>query len=143
MAATDFVTPRETFGIADAVVKNTSGTDMVVGALVKLDTGNPQSSTQAAPGVVLTSAVGDVAYGVLAENIKNGQQGRCQVVDGTIAVCIAAGVIAVGATVGPSGATSGDVTTYTAANPSVGQALTAAASLGDPIRVILAKAKNA
>ena len=141
MAATDFLWTRFPISGADVPVKNTSGAAISANQLVKLDSANPASATQSAPGVVLTSAVADFPFAVAVENIPIGGQGRVQL-EG-IAVCIAAGAIAAAAIVGPSAATPGDVTTYTAANPSLGQGMTVAAALADPILVRLAPSKNA
>ncbi len=140
MAATDFLTPRFPITGADIPVKNTTGSSMPSGSLVKLDTANPVSATQSQIGVVLTSAVTDFAFGFLVETIPAGGTGRCQV-EG-LAVGIALGAISVGAIVGPS-ATAGQVTTYTATDPAIGQAVTAAASAADPILIRIAPCRNA
>lgn len=141
MSATDFAYPRQPFAGSERAVKNTDAVALTVGMLVKLDTGNPMSATQDAPGVVRTAAVADYPYGFVIENIPVGGYGRVQ--RGGECQGIAAGAIAVGAIVGASAATAGDVTTYTAANPSAGQALTAAANAGDPIAIAFDPSKNA
>ena len=140
MAATDFVWTRIPVPGEEPSVKNTSGTAMTAGQCVKLDTANPLSGTQPVPGVVLTSAVTDVPFGILIDNIPAGGYGRCAR-SGQIQA-IAAGAIAAGAQVGPSAATSGDVTTYTAGDPSLGQALNVTANAGDPVVIALALSKN-
>lgn len=141
MSATDFVYPRQPFHGSERAVKNTDTVPLTIGMLVKLDTGNPMSGTQPVPGAVRTSAVADYPYGFVIENIPVGGYGRVQ--RGGETQAIAAGAVAVGAIVGPSAATAGDVTTYTAASPSAGQALTAAANAGDPIAVAIDISKNA
>jgi hypothetical protein len=125
---------------ADISVKNTSGSALAPGQVVKLDTSNPMSATQPQPGVVLTSAVADYPYGVVVENIPVNGQGRVQI-EGQVQ-CIAAGAVSVGAIVGAS-TTAGDVTTYTAANPSLGQAVTVAVNAADPIFIRISVSKNA
>jgi hypothetical protein len=141
MSATDFIWGGLPIFGADWTVKNTSGTAMTSGQTVKLDASNPLSAAQPAPGVVLTAAVTDYPLGVLIENIPVASYGRCRVEGG--AVAIAAGAISAGAIVGPSGAISGDVTTYTAGDPSLGQALSVALNAADPIAVRIAISKNA
>lgn len=143
MAATDFLYARLPLNVAEWLVKNTSGAAMVTGQLVKVDTANPMSATQPVVGVVLTSAATDMPFGFIIENIPAGGIGRCQVADGSGVSGIAAGAIAVGAIVGASAATPGDVTTATAADPSIGQALTAAVNAGDPVLIQINKSKNA
>jgi len=132
MAATDFLYPR--FGIEKG------GSALSAGQTVKIDTGNLVSASQASVGVTPTVLVADFPFGVVAENIPAGQQGRVQL-EG-VANCIALGAITAGNIVGPS-TTAGKITTYTAANPSLGQALTAAANASDPVLVRLAISKNA
>jgi len=142
MAATDFIYSRfNGAGGFDRSVKNTTGSAMVPGQTVKLDTANPVSGTQGAPGVVLTAAVADFPYGVVVENIPAGGYGRVQL-EGE-AICIAQAAIAVGAIVGAGAGVAGDVIAYTAANPSLGQAMTAAANAADPVLVRMSISKNA
>lgn len=140
--ATDFVNARSPLGIADLGVKNTSGSPITSGMTLKFDTANPMGANQGAPGVTPTVAVADVPDGVAIENIPVGGYGRMQTADGTLVTCIALGAISVGATVGPS-TTAGQITTYTAANPSLGKAVTAAVNAADPIQVLLRISKNA
>ena len=140
MAATDYQVSRFPLGIAEMPVKNTSGTAFALGSqgqgpLVKLDTANLMSGTQAAVGVVLTAAVTDIPLGVVIEDIPAGGYGRVQLLG--CAWCIAQAAITAGVLVGPGGTTSGDVIAYTAGDPYIGQALTAAATAGDPILVHL------
>jgi hypothetical protein len=140
MAATDFVTPRFPIQGADIPVKNTSGGALAAGALVKIDTSNPVSATQPQIGVVACSAVTDFPLGFLIEALAANAVGRVQI-EG-IAQGIALGAITAGAIVGPS-ATAGQITTYTATDPAIGQALTAAANAADPILVRIAPCRNA
>lgn len=142
MAATDFLNARIPLGVAEWSVKNTSGATLVSGATVKLDAANPLSATQPEVGVIGTSAVGDMPFGVLVEAIPAGGIGRCQVSGGSGVWAIALGAISAGAVVGGS-ATLGQITTYTAANPSLGIALTAAVNAADTILVKLEISKNA
>lgn len=140
MAATDFVWGRIPIQGADVPFINKSGSAIVAGQALKLDTGNPISGTQSQVAMVPTSAVADFADGFAVDNVAIGGQGRVQI-EG-VAVAIAAGAIAVGAIVGPS-TTAGDVTTYTAANPSIGKAWSAAAAVNDPVLIRIAPSKNA
>lgn len=142
MAATDFYTANIDLSFPKFPVKNTGGTAITVGQLVKLDTANPLGATQGSVGVIPTVLVADVPFGFAAENIPAGQYGGVYGVDGQAIWGIALGAIAIGAKVGPS-TTAGQVTTYTAANPSIGQALTAAVNAADPILVYIAKSLNA
>ena len=143
MAATDFVWGRYPIQGADVPVKNTSGSAMTAGQLVKLDTtaGNLLGGGGTAIPVVLTSAVTDFPLGILVENIASNAIGRCQI-EG-IAVGIAAGAITAGNMVGPSGATNGDVTAYTATDPAIGQALNTTTTLADPVLIRIAPCRNA
>lgn len=142
MAATDFINARSTLGTSEWAAKNTSGSTITSGMTVKLDAANPMGPNQPAPGVIPTVLVADVVIAVAVENIPAGAYGRFQSIDGTLVTCIALGAIAAGATVGPC-TTAGQVTTYTAANPSLGVALTAAVSAADPVQVMIQKSKNA
>lgn len=140
MAATDFQLPRFPLGIAEVPALNKSGAAMNLGSqgqglLVKLDTTNPLSSTITGICVVLTTAVTDIPLGVTIQDIPNGGQGNVQVLG--LVWCTAAGAITIGVLVGPSGATNGNVIAYTAGDPYIGQALTAAVNAGDPILVHL------
>lgn len=141
MAASDFNYPTYPISGADIPYKNTSGAAITAGQLLKLDTGNLLSGSQQQVGCVLTSAVADFPLGFAVDNTPANGQGRVRLEGVTVG--IAAGAISAGAIVGASAATAGDVTTYTAANPAIGQALTAAASLADPILVRIAPCKNA
>lgn len=140
MSATDFLWTRFPIQGADFPVKNTSGSAITANQTVKLDTGNVIGATQPQAGVTPTVLVADFPFGVAIENIPAGGYGRVQL-EG-VAVCIALGAITAGAIVGPS-TTAGQVTTYTAANPSLGQAVSAAVNAADPILVRLAPSKNA
>lgn len=140
MSATDFAYPRQPFAGSERAVKNTSGAAMVPGNLVKLDTANPMSATQGAPGAVLTNAIADYPYGVVIENIPVGGFGRVQ--RGGECMALAAGAIAVGQLVGGTVAAPGAATPYTAGNPSLGQALTPAANLNDPFVVAIDPNQN-
>lgn len=141
MAANDFVNGRMPLSAGgDLPYKNTSGSAITAGQLLKLDTGNLMSGTQGIWGLTPTTAVADFPFGVAVDNVPVGGTGRVQVVG--VVLCIAAGAISAGAIVGPS-TTAGNVTTYTAANPQFGQALSAAANAGDQIFVLIEKAKNA
>lgn len=140
MAATDNVIPRLPAGIPEITVKNTSGSNLPAGSTVKIDPSNPMAASLPI-GVVGTILVADMPFGVLTQSIAAGAIGNCAVIDGTVVTCIALGAIAAGATVGPC-TTLGQVTTYTAANPSLGIAVTAAANAADPISVMLAKSMN-
>jgi len=125
----------------DVPVKNTSGSALTAGQLVKLDTSNPISASQPFMGIVLTSAVADFPFGFLVENIPIAGTGRCRI-EG-IAVGIAVGAITVGTIVGASAATSGDVVAYTATDPSVGQICNTTTAAADPALVRMAVSRNA
>lgn len=144
MAANDLNLGRIQLGVGDVSVKNTTGSAIPIWSCVKFDSANPVggASNNAFIGVVPTAAVTDVPFGIAVEAIPAGGYGRVQTVDGTIVPVIALGAISAGATIGPS-ATSGQVTTYTAADPSLGQALEAAVNAADIILCKLAISKNA
>lgn len=140
MAATDLYVGRQPLGVQDWSVFNSSGSAMVSGTTVKVDTAHLLSATQGAVGVIPTAANGDEAFGVLIENIPAGAYGRVQVVDGTgvWALSDATGVTA-GTQVMPS-ATAGTVTTWTTGPTThtvVGVALTAGVNLNDPVFIKL------
>jgi hypothetical protein len=137
MSATDFQNARFNFQLPDFPVKNTTGSAMPSGTTVKMDASNVLSGTQQAVGVVPTAAITDVPFGIAVEAIPAGGYGRVQTIEGTAAWAIALGAVTAGAMVGGS-ATSGQVTTYTAGDPVLGQALTAAVSAADPILVKIA-----
>lgn len=139
MAATDFLWSRTPVPGGEFAYKNTSGSPITVGMTLKADTGNVIGAGQPMIGMVPTAAVTDKADGVAVQNVPVGGQGTCQYLG--IAVCIAAGAISVGATVGPT-ATSGSIGPFTATDPSVGSALSAATTNGDPVLVRLALDNN-
>ncbi len=145
-AATDFINGRFPLGVQDFPVKNTSGGSLAAGTTVKLDTTGANviggSSTAQVVAVIPTAAISDMPFGVLVETIPSNGIGRCQTVDGSAVWAIALGAISAGAQVGPS-ATAGQITTYTAANPSLGMALSAAVNAADPVLVKLNISKNA
>lgn len=132
MAATDFQYNREPVTGADISYKNTSGSAIVAGMSLKLDTGNLVSGTQANYGMTPTVAVTDMPDGVAVQNTPANAQGTVQILG--LAVCIATGAVSAGATVGPT-ATAGEIAAFTSTDPSLGKAWTAAASAGDPIMV--------
>lgn len=134
---TDFVTANKTLNIPPQPVKNTGNVAMTVGQLTKLDTSNLVSGSQPQVGVKLTSAVTDEPYGVVGCNIPVGGYGYVYGVEGQELWMIAdsAGTIAAGAIVGPSGATAGAITAYTAGDPSCGQSLTAGVNAADAVLV--------
>lgn len=140
MAATDFVYDRYPIQGADIAYKNTSGSTISAGMLLKIDASNPISASQPNIGLTTCSAVTDFPFGFAVENVPAAGQGRCQI-EG-IAIGIAAGAVTVGAIVGAS-ATAGDVTTYTATDPAIGQAVTTTANAADPILVRIAPCRNA
>lgn len=141
MAATDFINGSYPITGGDIPVKNTSGSALAAGATVKLDTGHLMGAAQGCVGVVAVSAVTDQPLGVLIEAVPNNGVGRCRIAGAAWA--IAEGAITAGATVGASGATAGDVTTYTATDPYLGIALTSAASAADPVLVLIGPGKTA
>ena len=134
MAATDFINGGYAIPGADIPVKNTSGGALVAGTTVKLDTGNLLSATQPAVGVTTVSAVTDKCLGVLIEAAPINGIARCRVLGGVWAIAQAA--ITAGSAVGAS-TTAGQVIAYTATDPYLGIALTAAATAADPILVLL------
>jgi hypothetical protein len=142
MAATDFITARQPLGTQEWTVKNTDATAFLSGHCVKLDTTNVVSATQGAPGVLRTTGITDMPFGVCIEAIPVGAYGRVQTVDGTGVWAIALGAITAGVVVGPS-ATAGKVTAYTATDPSLGTALTAAVNASDPVFVKINISRNA
>ena len=134
MAATDYVSGRVTLGIQDLPYYNATGATINKGEALKLDTTNVMSGTQPLWGMTPTTGVTDKCLGFAVQNVPTGQTGTMQVAG--VAVAIAAGAITVGSTVGPS-STAGDVTAYTATDPYVGTALTAAVNAADPIFVLI------
>lgn len=142
MAATDFLNARHNLQLPDFPVKNTGGTALAFGTVVKIDASNLLSGTQPQIGVIATAALTDVPFGVVIDtSIAAGGQGRVQVLDGTAVWCFvdAAGNITGGQQVMPSSTVSGAVRPYVAAagNSSVGQALTSTAASADPVLVKL------
>ena len=135
MAATDFQDGRIPLGVQDFPVINTSGATLSVGMIVKLDTAHLMGATQGGVGVTVCTAVTDRPLGVVIQKMLAGAQGTIQVVGAAWA--IAAGAITAGAIVGASGATNGDVTTYTATDPYLGVALTTSVNAADPILVLI------
>ena len=135
MAATDFQNARYPLGVSEFPVKNTDITAMVAGMVVKLDTVHLMSASQGQVGVLICTAVTDRPLGIVIEAIPVNGQGRLQVAGAAWA--IAAAAITAGAVVGASGATAGDVIAYTATDPYVGVALTAAVNAADPILVLI------
>jgi Uncharacterized conserved protein (DUF2190) len=140
MAATDFVWGRTPIQGADVPYLNTSGAAIAAGTALKLDTGNPISATQPQIGMIPTTAITDFVDGFAVENVPIGGQGRVQI-EG-IAVGIASAAIAIGAVVGAS-ATAGKVVAYTATDPSIGKAWSAAANANDPVLIRIAPSRNA
>lgn len=143
-AATDLLDARLNLQLPYLSVKNTGGTALAFGALVKMDAANPLSAAQPAVGVIATAALTDVPLGVVVDtSILAGTAGRIQVIDGTAVWCIvdASGNITAGAQVMPSSTVAGAVRTYVAAagNACVGQALTATTATADPVLVMLQK----
>jgi hypothetical protein len=142
----DFNWPRfPLHGAADIPFKNTSGTAMTPGQVVKLDTSNPFSPTQVYMGAILTAAVTDVPDGVVvqdtpASTTNNPGFGTMQILGIATVYADAGSSPAAGAILGPSGSVSGAVTTYTAGDPVVGKGLSAGVNASDPIlaRLILA-----
>ena len=141
MAATDFFDGRYPCSIPDLSVYNASGSDIPVGSVVSLDTGNLLGASQGAIGVVIApAAVTTKPLGVVVEVIKATGYGRIQSVSGTCVWCIAdsGGAITAGSVVGCSGAVAGAVAAYTPTDPYLGIAMTTTASTADPILVKLA-----
>lgn len=122
----------------DLPVKNYSTvTDIPAFTVVKLDTGNLVSGTNESVGISIC-ATGDYPLGVTIEDIAPGKQGRVRnlgIVPVTADTAITAGVTV-------RAGFSGDVTTRSAGNNQLGQALGTAAALGDVILVQLAIAAN-
>lgn len=141
MAASDFLWTRYPIQGADLPYKNTSGSAISAGMLLKLDTTNPIGASQGKVGMVPCTAITDFADGFAVQNTPIGGDGTVQI-EG-VAVGIAAGAITIGAIVGASAATSGDVIAYTPTDPSIGKAWSAAASAADPILVRIAPSRNA
>jgi hypothetical protein len=137
----DFAWPRlPAQGLLDIPFINTAGAAMTPGQVVKLDTANALSPTLVtAPGMVLTTAVTDVADGVVVQDTAVNGQGSIQI--GGIATVYqdSGGNIAVAALVGPSAAVAGEVTTATATagDGLVGKAWSAGTASADPIAVRL------
>jgi hypothetical protein len=135
MAATDFQTARIPLGVQEFPVKNTDAVAMVTGQVVKLDTAHLMSASQGQVGVLLCTVVTDRPLGIVIEAIPVNGQGRMQIVGAAWA--IAAAAITAGSVVGASGATAGDVIAYTATDPYIGVALTAAVNAADPVLVLI------
>lgn len=133
MAATDFFTGRYPLNVTEWPVKNTSGSAMTSGQVVKLDASNVLGATQPEVAVVLTSANNDTPFGILVENIPAGGVGRCQVLGGAVAFGDAT-AIAAGAQVMPS-TTAGEVTLWSTGHAVLGVACSTTANAGDPVLV--------
>lgn len=141
MAANDVVLARIPIQNGEIAIKNTDVSAMVPGNSVTLDTANLLSSTQPALGAKL-SVGNDIVLGVVLENIAVGGYGRVACTFAVIVPAIANAAIAAGASVG--GDAAGKIKTAAAANPSFGQALTAAAGANDQVLVgIGGPSKNA
>lgn len=137
----DFAMGRQPFHGSELSIQNTDSVQLTPGTLVKLDTSNPMSATQPIDGMVRTAAVTDVPDAVVIENIPVGGTGRVQLA-GMVNV-LAAGSISIGAILGPSGATSGTATAYTAGDPSLGKAFTPATAANQFVRCRMFISKNA
>jgi hypothetical protein len=134
----DFIWPRiPAQGSLDLPFKNTTGTQMTPGQVVKLDTANPMSPTLMTAGMVLSSLVTDVPDGVVVSDTPAGQQGSIQVGGFATVYQDSGGNIAAGALVGPSAVVAGAVTTATAAagDGVLGKAWSAGTATADPIGV--------
>jgi hypothetical protein len=123
--------------------KNYGGTDIPSGSGVLLDTTNVQGSNSA-PGVVLPTAAGGVAgtLGIAMETIPAGKNGRVMYAGGY--PMIADGAITAGnfVQISDTAAKMGRAKLCGAATIQLGQALSTAAD-GDPVLVLIDKAKNA
>lgn len=136
MSANDFdwaSTPLPT----DLPGRNYGLNDIPAFSVVKLDTGNVLSGTNELVGLAL-AGTGDYPLGVTVEDIPAGKQGRYRtqgIIPVTADKAINAGdVVRAGF--------SGDVTSRSAGNNQIGQALTAAAALGDTILLALSIGAN-
>lgn len=139
MAATDFTLARNTYQSGnDDAAYNATGSDIPAGTTVKIDTANPMSGSQGAPGVV-TATLNAVPYGITVETLKSKAYGRVQ--RGGRANTFASGAVTVGDVVQCDA--SGQVKTQSAGEPQLGIALTNTANAADPIQVAIAIAKNA
>lgn len=119
---------------------NLGGTTITPGMAVMWDAANPFSASQTGICVIPTTA-GAYAYGVALDTAATGQQLRVQV-SGLVGVFnSAAGAIAAGAIVDAD--TGGQVKSFVAATPQLGQALNSAVSQGDPVLIEIRIAKNA
>jgi hypothetical protein len=131
------------YGGVDLPCKNYGGSDIGPGLGVLIDTGN-LAGPDAAPGVVLPTNSGGVVgtLGITVETIYAGKVGRVRVA-GAYPV-VAHGSVTAGTYVQLSDTTAhlGQVKTCLSATEQIGQALNGASD-GDPVLVLICKAKNA
>jgi hypothetical protein len=136
----DFNWPRfPVGGMADIPFKNTSGTAMTPGQVLKLDTANPLSPTVMVAGMVLSAAVADIPDGVCVQNVPINGGGTVQILGLATVYADAAGATTAGALLGPSSTVAGAVVaaTATAGYGVVGKAWSATALSADPVLVRL------
>ena len=138
MAATDFLYASNRIE-QELAVKNTDSTDFAFGDVVKLDTSNVVSGTQAVVGALQGTAAAQ-PLGVCLEAIPQGKVGRIAPL-GPIVRTTASGAISAGAIL--AAAASGKVAAQTSGQAQLGMAITAAASNNDPLLAMLFGAKNA
>jgi hypothetical protein len=120
----------------DVVMKNTDTVDFAAGNVVKLDTTNVESATQA-PGALLSTDT--VCIGICVDAIPQGKNGRVRMIGAAVAV--ASGAIAAGALV--DSASSGQVATHGSGTRQLGVALNKATGAGDFCLVMVVPAANA
>jgi hypothetical protein len=139
MAANDFVyasLPSE----QDIPAKNTDVVALAAGDVVKLDTTNVVSGTQASIGVLQGTAAAVSLVGIAMEAIPVGKTGRIRPL-GPVVQVVASAAIAAGVHV--AAAASGRVATQSAGQTQLGLSLTAAGAGADKLLVMLTGAKNA
>jgi len=127
--------------LLDIPVHNFTGSTLVEGAAVILDTANPASTTFAA-GVTLPASSAK-PFGFLPSAIASGKSGVARVygvsvANPTVGVSLAAGDVLMQDS-------TGSVLLATAANPQIGIAMSAVttAVAGDKVLVLIDRAKNA